>query len=180
LLKMRLPWGLFVKTQQSGERVGSLYRCYNRVSLHIPPVSPMSRLVPIVVLLVGGSVGGLGCTQALGPAITSASAPDQRRKPDRESTARPDSPELSAAIPAPLAHDSLQGRANERAEALEAAQVDPGVLMYMEPPSGTNMPIQVPPKNVDPEMVWPSPPSLRNHGKLGRLRAPNLDRGGGQ
>ena len=45
-------------------------------------------------------------------------------------------------------------------EAYQAAQADPGILMYTEPPAGTEMPIHEPPEDVDPEMIWPVDPSL--------------------
>lgn len=35
-----------------------------------------------------------------------------------------------------------------------AARVDPGILWYVEPPSGTDMPTITPPKLVDPDMLW--------------------------
>jgi len=36
--------------------------------------------------------------------------------------------------------------------------MDPGILMYVEPPAGTDMPIWEPPENVDPEMIVPNDP----------------------
>lgn len=42
-----------------------------------------------------------------------------------------------------------------RAHAHQAAWMDPGILHYMEPPAGTDMPTYSGPENVDPEMVWP-------------------------
>jgi len=42
--------------------------------------------------------------------------------------------------------------------ARRAARMDPGILMYVEPPAGTDMPIWEPPENVDPEMIVPNDP----------------------
>ncbi len=39
-------------------------------------------------------------------------------------------------------------------KAFEASEVDPGMLLYTEPPLGTNMPVFTPPDSVDPEMIW--------------------------
>lgn len=43
-------------------------------------------------------------------------------------------------------------------EARQAARVDPGILIYTEPPAGTDMPILDPPEHVDPEMILPNDP----------------------
>lgn len=44
--------------------------------------------------------------------------------------------------------------------ARRAAHMDPGILWYVEPPAGTDMPIIRPRENVDPEMVRPVPPHV--------------------
>lgn len=52
-----------------------------------------------------------------------------------------------------------RGESTEQ-RARRAARVDPGILWYTEPPSGTDMPTITPPKNVDPGMLWrPRPES---------------------
>lgn len=43
-------------------------------------------------------------------------------------------------------------------KARRAAHMDPGILWYVEPPAGTDMPTIRPPEKVDPEMVRPVRP----------------------
>lgn len=47
---------------------------------------------------------------------------------------------------------------DRRAKAVRAARVDPGILRYVEPPAGTDMPVRTPPEHVDPEMIEPQHP----------------------
>lgn len=42
--------------------------------------------------------------------------------------------------------------------AVRAARVDPGMLVYTEPPAGTDMPTLEPSEPVDPEIIWPAEP----------------------
>lgn len=62
----------------------------------------------------------------------------------------------SLRVPCACDADSTEGKR----KAYEAAQVDPGILMYTEPPAKTEMPAHEPPEDVDPEMIWPVDPSL--------------------
>ena len=39
-------------------------------------------------------------------------------------------------------------------KAFEAAEVDLGMLLYTDPPPGTNTPVFTPPDSVDPGMIW--------------------------
>ncbi len=49
--------------------------------------------------------------------------------------------------------DSLH-LSHDTTDAFGAAEVDPGILMYTEPPPATSMPVYTPPDGVDPAMVW--------------------------
>jgi len=110
----------------------------------------MSRVIPLIVLL-GVSIGVLGCTQELGRVTASA------QKPVPIKTARVGPPELPDAVRSPWARDFLREGEESRGEALRAAQIDPGILMYTDPPPGTDMPVYMPPKNVDPGIFWGDP-----------------------
>lgn len=47
-----------------------------------------------------------------------------------------------------------------RSEALDNAQVDPGILMYADPSEATEMPVFEPPEDIDPGILWqPESPS---------------------
>lgn len=117
----------------------------------------MSRAAQLAVLLVGMSVVGLGCVQRGG--LVTASTPEQRAPHMVEDTIRLSQQEMSHGSSTRLP-DSLRARTKGTPDALEAARVDPGILLYAEPPPGTRMPIHMPPENMDSEMIWPVDPSL--------------------
>lgn len=57
-----------------------------------------------------------------------------------------------------LGASPFEGGDRAERKARRAAWMDSGILMYVEPPEGTNMPTISPPENVDPEMVHPVRP----------------------
>ena len=75
-----------------------------------------------------------------------------------DSTLRVVEPERPGFDSRPWADDSPRVLRDREHAALETAEVDPGILMYTEPPPGTSMPVYIPPDSVDPDMIWPPKP----------------------
>lgn len=117
----------------------------------------MSRFASCGFLIAGLLVGAVGCAPEQGRFV-SAPAPGSQ---DKQPNATPLSPlPTHSSEVLPWAPDSLSKATQGRSKAFEAARIDPGILMYVEPPQGTEMPALEPPKHVDPEMIWPPDPSL--------------------
>ena len=110
----------------------------------------------LVALLVGSSIGVLGCAQGLERGASAVSPLETGRSTD--STLRVVEPERPGFDSRPWADDSLRVLRDREHAALETAEVDPGILMYTEPPPGTSMPVYTPPDSVDPDMIWPPNP----------------------
>lgn len=115
----------------------------------------MSRLAPLAALLIVGSVVLFGCAQgvertvpATPPSGTSPSKTGQGPGP----TDRLGQAGWATLDPLPLAADSLQ-LLQDTTDAFGAAEVDPGILMYTEPPPGTTTPVYTPSDSVDPAMI---------------------------
>lgn len=116
----------------------------------------LSRIALLAAFLTGSLYGGLGCAQ--GPETARIPASDSRAIASPEDA--PSSPLARAGslrVRRPHSLDTLDLRSlsSGRAAAHRAAWVDPGILWYEEPASGTNMPILTPRADVDPEMIRP-------------------------
>lgn len=118
----------------------------------------MSRLVPLPLLLLGSSVGLLGCAQGMEGVTPSSSASHPGTEQITDTRVRPVGGEHPSLDSLPWARDALGAPKRAKAKAFEAAEVDPGILMYTEPPPGTRTPVYTPPETVDPEMIWPQDP----------------------
>lgn len=126
-----------------------------------------TKLIPLALLLAGSLWGLYSYAQqpreidtvaATGPAV-----PHQGRT---EALAGPRIPPLSgdtSIVPFSWMADSLEERFASDSAAVQAARVDPGILIYTDPPSGTDMPTLTLPENVDPEMVRPGEPVARRN-----------------
>lgn len=96
-------------------------------------------------------------TAELDPLVESAPS-DLVDSRERDTKLRGGVPSLADTLSLPVAH-GVRERWTER-KAREAARVDPGILLYVEPPAGTSMPTITPPDRVDPGMIWrPRPQS---------------------
>lgn len=111
----------------------------------------MNRLVSFAVLFLGSTIGLLGCAQGL----ESGSSVSQATPVQRPDAANFRSEWEGAALDSlPWASDSLHVLQDTTNAAFGAAEVDPGILMYTEPPPGTSTPVYTPPDSVDPGMIW--------------------------
>lgn len=114
----------------------------------------MPRLVPFVVLLVGSSVAVFSCAEEAGSVTPGPSAPNQGRVQVLDTTGSPALREVPSLDASPWVRDSLGGTGGTKEGALGAAWIDPGILIYAEPPPGTDMLIYRSPPNVDPGIFW--------------------------
>lgn len=111
----------------------------------------MSRLVSLAVLFLGSSIGLLGCAQGL-ESGSSASRVTPVQRPDSASIRSEWQSDALDSLP--WASDSVHSLQDPTNVAFGAAEVDPGILMYTEPPPGTRTPVYTPPDSVDPDMIW--------------------------
>lgn len=119
---------------------------------------PALRVLPIVALLACAACGPSGLAQEPdGLEETTGAEPPVLRAERAEENPRIGLLTVdSLRVPCACGADST----GEKRKAYQAAQVDPGILMYTEPPAGTEMPTHEPPEDVDPQMIWPVDPSL--------------------
>ena len=113
----------------------------------------MLRLLPRSVLLVGLTIGLSACAHGL---ERSATVSPSERRGATDSTALVPEPKRPAVGTQLVVPDSVHWARGHAAR--EAAEVDPGMLLYTAPPPGTDMPIDTPPDSVDPDMIWPLMP----------------------
>lgn len=120
------------------------------------------RLLPLVVLAAGtiAIYGPSSFAQAPEDSGGSGEAAIRSLSPRLiETTESPTVPSTSAdTLYEPFSW--VPDLAEECGEALarQAARMDPGILIYTEPPAGTDTPIWEPPEHVDPEMILPNDP----------------------
>lgn len=115
----------------------------------------------VVLLCTGLFWGVYGCTHGAGAVKTSTATVPTAHWREGEAVDGPRDP--SGQVDTPVVPfsgrpDSLGGWPWPDSAAVRASRIDPGILIYTDPPSGTNMPTLEPPKHVDPEMIWPLDP----------------------
>ena len=119
---------------------------------HCPLTASVSQIVHLAVLFVGLVLVVLGCAQGLQRKSPAGSPSGTTQGADHAT--RLEEPGRILVDSLPSGPDSLVAVKGARMKAFEAAEVDPGMLLYTEPPPGTNMPVFTPPDSVDPEMIW--------------------------
>lgn len=119
---------------------------------------PPSRIPPLVVVLAG--LLWVLCGHAQDPKEVGSPtiAGQTSHLPGDSKLGAPAVPVDTPVVPFSGVPDSLGEWPWNDSSAARAARVDPGILIYTEPPAGTDMPILRPPEDVDPEMVWPGKP----------------------
>jgi hypothetical protein len=115
-------------------------------------IEPVSRIFLLAVLFVGLPLVVLGCAQGL--QRNSPTGPSSGTVQEADPTARLGEPGRILVDSLPSGADSLAAAGGARMRAFGAAEVDPGMLLYTEPPPGTNTPVFTPPDSVDPGMIW--------------------------
>lgn len=125
-----------------------------------PITSPLYRITPLIMsrfallasLIAGSALTLFGCAQGMSGASSSTSPLERRGYAD--TTIHYSSGEVAPVDSVPWAADSTRVPDGSKRAAFEAAAVDPGFLIYTEPPPGTDTTVYTPPEGVDPGMIW--------------------------